>query len=73
MQASKNGCYGEVVIILTILCGTKPFPHKSHLVFLVNESNPGGGEVSVTNNFKGYVLRKKKYFGKTFIYGYVQK
>lgn len=41
MQAIKNGCYGEVAIILTILCGIKPFPYKSHLVFLVNERNPG--------------------------------
>lgn len=30
-------------------------------------------KVSVTNNLKAYVLRKKKSFGKTFIYGYVQK
>lgn len=86
MQAIKNGCYGEVAIILTILCGIKPFSYKSHLVFLVNERNPGvkkkitylilsllKKKVSVTNNFKGYVLRKKKYFDKTFIYGYVQK
>lgn len=57
-------------------------------MFLVNERNPGVKKkqqhipdsqsvkkikVSVTNNFKGYVLRKKKYFDKTFIYGYVQK
>lgn len=76
MQAIKNGCYGEVAIILTILCGTKPFPHKSQLVFSANESNPGvkkkknhvldsqsnKEKVSVTNNLKAYVLRKKILF-----------